>query len=58
MSKIFAGVFFGVFIGALAYETLNRSNPELVQRIRNKVSKKLDDYLGSIETIEEGAQPE
>ena len=58
MSKIFAGVFLGVFIGALAYETLNRSNPKLVQRIRNKVSGKLDDYLGPIETVEGGEQPE
>ncbi len=58
MSKIFAGVFFGVFIGALAYETLNRTNPVLVQRIRRKVSEKLDDYLGPVEAGEAGVQPE
>jgi hypothetical protein len=45
MSKILAGVFLGVFIGALVYEMLNRTKPELTEKIEAKFSEGLDNIL-------------
>lgn len=44
MIKILAGVFLGVFIGTLGYELVNRNNPELIQKIRRRVSETLEDF--------------
>jgi hypothetical protein len=45
MSKIFVGVFVAVFIGALVYEMLNRTKPELTEKIEAKFSEGLDNIL-------------
>lgn len=39
MLKVIAGVFMGVFVGALAYEIINRENPELLQKMRDFVCR-------------------
>lgn len=49
MSKILAGVFVGVFVGALLYELVDRANPELVAKIKDKLFKRLDDFLDTEE---------
>jgi hypothetical protein len=53
MIKILAGVFLGVFVGALGYELVNRNNPEAIDKIRKNVSKIVDDFLGLRETDEQ-----
>ncbi|MBF0538508.1 MAG: hypothetical protein HQL03_09685 [Nitrospirae bacterium] len=45
MSKIMIGVFLGVFVSALTYEILYRSNPDLIDKIKNKAMNKLDCLL-------------
>jgi hypothetical protein len=45
MSRIFGGVFVAVFVGALAYEILNRSNPELTQKIKDLFSRGVNKVL-------------
>jgi hypothetical protein len=45
MSKLLVGVFVVTFIGALVYEILNRTKPELTERIEAKVSAGLDNLL-------------
>ena len=45
MSKILMGVFVVAFVGALVYEILNRTKPELTERIEAKVSEGLDNLL-------------
>jgi hypothetical protein len=52
MTKILVGIFLGVFIGTLGYELVSRNNPEAIERIRKKVSEKVDDFIGSEETGE------
>ena len=47
MSKILFGVFSGVFVGAVIYELLNRSNPELTKKIEDFACKKMDDVCGA-----------
>ena len=49
MSKILAGVFVAVFVGALACEILNKSNPALTQKIKYMISRGLDRVLTSSE---------
>lgn len=49
MSKILAGVFMAVFIGALVYELLNRTKPELTEKIEAKFSEGLDSILRTAE---------
>ena len=44
MIKILAGVFVGVFIGTLGYELVNRNNPELVKKVRQRISETLEDF--------------
>lgn len=46
MTKTLVGVFIGVFLGALGYELLNRNNPEAIQKIRQRVAEKVDEFLG------------
>lgn len=46
MSKVFIGVFAGVFIGAVIYELLNRTNPALVEMVENMAKNKIDDMCG------------
>ena len=45
MSKVLLGVFVVVFVGALAYELLNRTKPELTDKFEKKVSEGLDSIL-------------
>ena len=45
MSKLLVGVFVVTFIGALVYEILNRTQPELTEKIEAKVSAGLDSLL-------------
>jgi hypothetical protein len=45
MSKILVGVFVAVFIGALVYEIVNRTKPELTEKFEAKLSKGLDSLL-------------
>jgi len=45
MSKILAGIFVAVFVGALACEILNKSKPELTQKIKYMLSRGLDRVL-------------
>ena len=45
MSKVLVGVFVAVFIGALVYEILNRTKPELTEKFESKVSNGLDSIL-------------
>ncbi|MBI4766575.1 MAG: hypothetical protein HY787_18575 [Deltaproteobacteria bacterium] len=45
MSKLLVGVFVVTFIGALVYEILNRTKPELTEKIETKVSQRLDSLL-------------
>jgi hypothetical protein len=47
MSKILFGVFSGVFVGAVIYELLNRSNPELTKKIEDFACKKINDVCGT-----------
>lgn len=45
MSKLMIGVFLGVFAGALIYEIINKRNPELFEKVRDKAAGKIDEYL-------------
>jgi hypothetical protein len=45
MSKVLLGVFTVVFIGALVYEFLNRTKPDLMEKFETKVSGGLDSIL-------------
>ena len=47
MKGLFAGVFIGVFFGALGYEIMNRANPEMVEAIRRKVANGVDSVMGT-----------
>ncbi|HIJ79383.1 MAG: hypothetical protein OEY01_10525 [Desulfobulbaceae bacterium] len=53
MKITLAGVFAGVFIGAFAYELLQRSRPDVVSSIRETVSETMDKYIKRIENEEE-----
>jgi len=46
MSKILFGVFSGVFIGAVVYELINRTNPELIKKVEAYACKKIDGLSG------------
>jgi hypothetical protein len=45
MSKVLVGVFVAVFVGALLYEILNRTKPELTEKLEAKLSGGLDAML-------------
>ena len=43
MSKVFIGVFSGIFIGAVIYELLTRSNPEFIKKVEDLACRKIDE---------------
>ena len=43
MSKIVIGVLSGIFIGAVLYELLDRYNPELIKKVEELASRKIDE---------------
>jgi gas vesicle protein len=45
MSKTLLGIFIGVFIGAVAYELIRRSNPSFTKKIETRAKKKIDEIL-------------
>ena len=45
MSKVLVGVFVAIFMGALVYEILNRTKPELTEKLEAKLSGRLDAML-------------
>jgi hypothetical protein len=45
MSKVLVGVFVAVFVSALFYEILNRTKPELTEKLEAKLSGRLDSML-------------
>jgi len=45
MSKILVGVFVVVFVGAVVYELMNRTKPDLTEKFENKISDTLDSIL-------------
>ena len=40
------GVFSGVFIGAIVYEIINRTNPELIKKVEGFASSRVDELCG------------
>jgi hypothetical protein len=44
MSKILIGVFLSVFIGSIAYEILARSNPELLEKLKEVTNGKIERF--------------
>lgn len=46
MSKILIGVFGGIFLGAVIYELVNRSNPEFIQKLQDMANRKVDELCG------------
>ena len=46
MSKILIGVFSGIFIGAVLYELINRTNPELIKKVEEFAGNKIDGLFG------------
>jgi hypothetical protein len=46
MSKVLIGVFTGIFIGAVVYELVNRTNPELIKKLEKLTSDKIDNLCG------------
>ncbi len=43
MGKVLIGVLSGIFIGAVLYELLCRSNPELIMKMEELTSRRVDD---------------
>ncbi len=46
MSKVLIGVFSGIFLGAVIYELINRTNPELIRKVEEFACSKVDDLCG------------
>ncbi len=53
MKAILAAVFCGVFVGALGYEMLNRTRPEVVAGIRRKVADGFGSFFGTDSGLDE-----
>lgn len=53
MSKVLIGVFSGIFIGAVIYELVNRTNPELIKKLEKLTSDKIDNLCGVTEAAAE-----
>jgi len=51
MSKVLIGVFVVVFIGAVVYEVLNRTKPDLTEKFEHAVSDGLDSILSPSEAM-------
>jgi hypothetical protein len=49
MSKVLVGVFVIVFVGAVVYEVLNRTKPDLTEKFENKIADGLDSILSPAE---------
>ena len=43
--KILIGIFTVVFVGSLIYEIFDRVKPELIEKLEEKVSRSLDNFL-------------
>ena len=43
MGKVLVGVLSGIFIGAVLYELRCRSNPELIMKMEELTSRRVDD---------------
>jgi hypothetical protein len=50
MSKILVGVFSGIFIGAVIYELINRTNPGFIKKVEDMASNKIDELCGVVAT--------
>jgi hypothetical protein len=50
MSKVLIGVFSGIFIGAVIYELVNRTNPGFIKKVEDLASSKIDDLCGVMHT--------
>lgn len=46
MSKVLIGVFSGIFIGAVIYELINRTNPEWIKKVEDMAGNKMDALCG------------
>jgi hypothetical protein len=46
MSKVLIGVFSGIFIGAVIYELINRTNPEFIKKVEDMACSKMDALCG------------
>ena len=46
MSKILIGVFSGVFVGAVVYELVKRSNPGLIVKLQDFAVAAVDELSG------------
>ena len=51
MSKVLVGIFVVVFVGAVVYEVVNRTRPDLTEKFENKISDGLDSILSPSEAI-------
>ncbi|MEI7635812.1 MAG: hypothetical protein WCJ37_00775 [Syntrophus sp. (in: bacteria)] len=49
MSKVLIGVFVVVFVGAVVYEVLNRTKPDLTEKFEHKISDSLGSILSAAE---------
>lgn len=45
MSKVLVGVFVAIFIGAVAYEFMNRTKPDLAEKFEQRISDGLSSIL-------------
>jgi hypothetical protein len=50
MSKILVGVFSGIFIGAVIYELINRTNPGFIKKVEDLACSKIDELCGVVPT--------
>ena len=58
MGKILMGVFSGVFIGAVVYELINRTDPQLIKKVEAFACSKMDTVCGvSSYTAADNVQP-
>jgi hypothetical protein len=49
MSKVLVGIFVVVFVGAVVYEVINRTRPDLTEKFENRISDGLDGILSPLE---------
>ena len=52
MGKVLIGVLSGVFIGAVIYELLCRNNPELIRKMEELTSQKVDDLCDAKKKVQ------
>ena len=51
MSKVLIGIFVVVFVGAVVYEVVNRTRPDLTEKFENRISDSLDSILSPSEAV-------